>query len=195
MIGIIVAILALVLFPIWPYELKYAVWLISLYLLIFFVSLLALRLVIYSVASLFGVSFWLFPNLMSDRNFFDSFKPTWSLERWERNIFTLILRIVIVVTFAYYAFEFYNDPSMFQGKDFNNLENIGITKEAIKDIHDWGVGKIKGERNLSRPAIASIQEIINKTSDATVEDEPQGETAAPGENVAAEADNSSSTGL
>lgn len=106
------AILALVLFPIWPYELKYAVWLISLYLLIFFVSLLVVRLVIYSVASLFGVSLWLFPNLMSDRNFFESFKPTWSLERWERNTLTFLLRIFIVGVFVYYAVVFYNDPTI-----------------------------------------------------------------------------------
>lgn len=42
-------------------------------------------------------------------------------------------------------------------KNWVIVENINITKEAIKDIHDWGVNKIKGERNLSRPAIASIQ--------------------------------------
>jgi hypothetical protein len=56
-------------------------------------------------------------------------------------------------------------PRSFKVIERSKAENINITKEAVKDIHDWGVKKIKGERNLSRPAIASIQEIINKTSD------------------------------
>lgn len=120
MIGIIIAILALVLFPIWPYELKYAVWLLSLYILILFVGLIVIRLVLYSICSLFGVSFWLFPNLMTDKNFFDSFKPTWSLERWERNTFTIILRVLIVGVFVYYAIEFYNDPTIIDGKKLGN---------------------------------------------------------------------------
>jgi len=82
MIGIILAILCLVLFPVWPYELKYAVWLISLYLLIFIVGLLLLRLAIYAIASLFGVSLWLFPNLLADSSFFASFKPIVECSRW-----------------------------------------------------------------------------------------------------------------
>jgi translocation protein SEC62 len=112
MIGIIVAILCLVLFPVWPYELKYVVWLISLYLLIFLVGLLILRLVLYSIVSLFGVSFWLFPNLMQDKGFIDSFKPVLSFERWERSKVNIILRVVILAIFVYYAYVFYTDPTI-----------------------------------------------------------------------------------
>ena len=82
MVGILLAILCLVLFPVWPYELKYAVWLVSLYLLIILVGLLVLRLVLYSIGTLFGVSFWLFPNLMTDNSFFASFKPVLECKRW-----------------------------------------------------------------------------------------------------------------
>ena len=75
MIGTVLAILFLVLFPIWPYWMKYYVWLTSLVLLVISVGLLALRLVLYSVLSLFGYSFWLFPQLLASASFLDSFKP------------------------------------------------------------------------------------------------------------------------
>ena len=75
-------ILAGVLFPLWPYELKYAVWLISLYLLIVLVGIIILRLIIYILAASFGVSFWIFPNLFGDYGFVESFLPVYSVQRW-----------------------------------------------------------------------------------------------------------------
>jgi translocation protein SEC62 len=75
MFSIVFAVLALVLFPVWPFTVKYAIWLISLYLLIFLVSLLALRLLIYLICVVIGFDVWIFPNLLGDYGFFDSFKP------------------------------------------------------------------------------------------------------------------------
>jgi hypothetical protein len=72
--------------------------------------------VLYSVASLFGVSFWLFPNLMQDKNVFDSFKPVVSLERWEQSKLNILLRVLILGLFVYYAYVFYTDPSIIQCK-------------------------------------------------------------------------------
>ena len=46
-------------------------------------------------------------------------------------------------------------------------ENIEITKGALSDIHDWGVKKIKGEKQFAQRAIASIEDIINKTETDT----------------------------
>jgi translocation protein SEC62 len=79
MIATVLAILFVVLFPIWPYELKYYVWYASLILLIFSVGLLVVRLALYSILSLFGYSFWLFPNLLSESSFIESWKPSHSI--------------------------------------------------------------------------------------------------------------------
>lgn len=73
--GIIAAVLCFVLFPVWPFEIKYAIWLISLILLIVLVGLIVVRLVIYLICVIFGYDVWIFPNLMGDRGILDSFKP------------------------------------------------------------------------------------------------------------------------
>ena len=62
----IAGILALVLFPVWPYIVKYAIWLISLYLLIFLVGLIVFRLVIYMICVVLGFNVWIFPNLLGE---------------------------------------------------------------------------------------------------------------------------------
>jgi translocation protein SEC62 len=75
MISIVVGVLALVLFPVWPFSVKYAIWLISLYLLIILVGLLLFRLVIYLICVAAGFNVWIFPNLLGDYGFVESFKP------------------------------------------------------------------------------------------------------------------------
>ena len=64
MLGILAAVLAVVLFPVWPYIVKYGVWLISLYLLIFLVGLIVLRFLIYVLCVVVGYNVWIFPNLL-----------------------------------------------------------------------------------------------------------------------------------
>jgi translocation protein SEC62 len=69
MISIVVGVLALVLFPVWPFSVKYAIWLISLYLLIILVGLLVFRLIIYLICVAAGFDVWIFPNLLGDYGF------------------------------------------------------------------------------------------------------------------------------
>ena len=78
----IVGVLALVLFPVWPYILKYVIWLISLYLLIFLVGLIVFRLVIYMICVVLGFNVWIFPNLLGETGVIESFKPVFYAERW-----------------------------------------------------------------------------------------------------------------
>ena len=62
-VGLVVGVIAVVLFPLWPYELKYFLFKVSLYLLLSILGLSAVRLAIYGVGAVFGMSVWLFPNL------------------------------------------------------------------------------------------------------------------------------------
>jgi len=55
----------------------------------------------------------------------------------------MLLRLIILGLFVYYSYVLYTDPSIIEGIRPSNSENIVITKEAIKDVHDWGVSKIK----------------------------------------------------
>lgn len=82
MIALLFAVLALVLFPVWPYAIKYGIWLVSLYLLIFLVGLLVVRLMIYLLCVIIGFNVWIFPNLLGEYGFIDSFKPIFYYEKW-----------------------------------------------------------------------------------------------------------------
>lgn len=75
MFSILIGALALVLFPVWPFSVKYAIWLISLYLLVILLGLLVVRLVIYLLCVVVGFNVWIFPNLLGDYGFLDSFRP------------------------------------------------------------------------------------------------------------------------
>lgn len=71
----IVGVLALVLFPIWPFELKYGIWLVSLVLLVALVGIIVVRLVVYLLIVVFDYHVWILPNFLNSSGFWDSFVP------------------------------------------------------------------------------------------------------------------------
>lgn len=78
-----VIVLTLVMYPLWPYQLRAGSW----YLAMAGVSLIGLlfatafvRLVLYCCTRPFGPGFWLFPNLFEDCGFFESFVPLYAWE-------------------------------------------------------------------------------------------------------------------
>jgi translocation protein SEC62 len=83
--GVIGIVLAGVMFPLWPVQLRVGVWYLSVSLLglmgVFFVMSIA-RMFIAMFTSLYygNKTFWLFPNLFEDVGIIDSFKPTYSWE-------------------------------------------------------------------------------------------------------------------
>jgi translocation protein SEC62 len=80
-VGVVLAIFAVVLFPLWPIVLRQGVWYLSvgmMGLLAAFFAMAIFRLILFCV-TVFVVppGLWLFPNLFEDVGFFDSFKPLW----------------------------------------------------------------------------------------------------------------------
>lgn len=79
--GVVAAIFAVVLFPLWPVVLRQGVWYLSvgvMALLGLFFAMALFRLVLFCV-TVFAVppGLWLFPNLFEDVGVIDSFKPLW----------------------------------------------------------------------------------------------------------------------
>jgi len=79
----LLAVFAVVMFPLWPYILRRGVWYLSmgcLGLLGLFFALAIVRLIIFAVTIAAGPQpgIWIFPNLFEDVGFFDSFKPAWA---------------------------------------------------------------------------------------------------------------------
>ena len=60
------AVIALILFPLWPYDVKYLLWKASLYLSVFLFGLIIVRVILYMLLSIFGMSFWIFPRLFDN---------------------------------------------------------------------------------------------------------------------------------
>ena len=89
-VGALIAILAVVFFPLWPYYLRLGVWYLSmsmLGLLGLFFAMAIFRLILFLV-TFFAVppGLWLYPNLFEDVGFFDSFKPVWAWHEDEKAI-------------------------------------------------------------------------------------------------------------
>ncbi|PWY74380.1 translocation protein [Aspergillus heteromorphus CBS 117.55] len=80
-VGVVAAIFAVVLFPLWPMFMRLGVWYLSvgmMGLLGLFFAMSIFRLILFCI-TVFAVppGLWLFPNLFEDVGFFDSFKPLW----------------------------------------------------------------------------------------------------------------------
>lgn len=79
--GALAAIMAVVMFPLWPIKLRLGVWYLSmgvLGLIGLFALMSIFRLILFCI-TYFAVppGLWLYPNLFEDVGFFDSFKPVW----------------------------------------------------------------------------------------------------------------------
>jgi protein translocation Sec62 family protein len=79
--GVLILIMAVVMFPLWPIVLRQGVWYLSVGLMgligLFFVMAI-FRLILFC-ATVFTIppGLWLYPNLFEDVGFFDSFRPLW----------------------------------------------------------------------------------------------------------------------
>ncbi len=79
--GALAAIMAVVMFPLWPVKLRLGVWYLSmgmLGLIGLFFAMAIFRLILFCI-TVFAVppGLWLYPNLFEDVGFFDSFRPVW----------------------------------------------------------------------------------------------------------------------
>lgn len=81
-VGALIAVFAVVMFPLWPLFMRQGVWYLSMGLLgligLFF-AMAIVRLILFCI-TVFVVppGLWLYPNLFEDVGFFDSFRPVWA---------------------------------------------------------------------------------------------------------------------
>lgn len=102
----VVVIIALMCFRLWPIWLKKGIYLISFYLLVFLLVSAVARVILWGILYHFGLEFWLFPNYFVDSNDpRDSFLPIYSFEVREDmfDFKTNILRVFSGVLLVYSA--------------------------------------------------------------------------------------------
>ena len=84
------AVVAVVLFPLWPLALRQGVWYLSMAMLgvigLFF-GMAIVRMILFCI-TFFTVppGLWLYPNLFEDVGFFDSFRPVWAWHEVRQSI-------------------------------------------------------------------------------------------------------------
>lgn len=113
---IIIAILAIVMFPIWPYEVKYGIWLVSLVLLIILVGIIIIRLVVYLIIVMFNYHIWIFPNFLNSTGFWDSFIPVVEISKGDKSWFNIFIRLFAVSSIMLLILHAYMNPTFIDGK-------------------------------------------------------------------------------
>lgn len=86
--GALAAIMAVVMFPLWPVKLRLGVWYLSMGMLgligLFFVMAIFRLILFCATVLVVPPGLWLYPNLFEDVGFFDSFRPVWG---WQEVVY------------------------------------------------------------------------------------------------------------
>lgn len=149
LVGIVVVILVLMCFRLWPLWLKKGVYLCSFYLLVFLIVTAFVRVILWGILYHFGLEFWLFPNYFIDSNDpRDSFLPLYSFEVRDDAVDprTIILRIFSGALLVYTGYQFCQDEKNME--DLQDLYEHGLT-----DFFEYGqqfvVGNALGDGSAS----------------------------------------------
>ena len=132
---VVVIIIVLMCFRLWPMWLKKGIWYISFYLLVFLIGAAILRVILWGILYHFGLEFWLFPNYFVDSNDpRDSFLPVYSFEiRTDfGDIRSIIFRIISGSLIVYMGYQFCQDEKNM--KDLEDLANNGLN-----DLFEYGL--------------------------------------------------------
>jgi len=131
---IIIGVIMLMCFRLWPLWLKKGIWYISFYLLVFLIVTAFLRLIIWGILYHFGLEFWLFPNYFIDSNDpRDSFLPLYSFETREDmfDFRSIIFRLLSGTLITYMCFQFCQDE-----KNWDDL--VDLSQNGLSDFYDYG---------------------------------------------------------
>jgi hypothetical protein len=164
---IVVAIIACMMFRLWPLWLKKAIWYVSFYLLVFLIVTAILRVILWGILYHFGMEFWLFPNYFIDSNDpRDSFWPLHSFEIREdaTDIKSIIFRIASGSLIVYMGYQFCQDEK--------NLEDLrDLAEHGLSDLFEYGqefmignaLGDGKPKDNTTEPENETFQQKYRKT--------------------------------
>ena len=125
---IIALVFIMVLFPIWPFTIKYGLWLVSLVLLIFLVGAIVVRLIVFCICIIFNYHIWIFPNLFYSNGILDSFLPFVEVAKGDKSWFNLFVRLFGISTFILVSTHIYLNPTFLDG----NFEDIQIHLNQLK---------------------------------------------------------------
>ena len=122
------------------------------------------RVILHLFAALMGVNFWLLPNFFRSDTTWDSFWPIFTAKKMKGSKETILVRLVLIMLFFYYSYHIIQNPSIVTGTSIQIIDNLEITKTILDDIDQWGISKLKGEKNFSQSALSDYNKLYNSTN-------------------------------
>ena len=132
LILIIIAILMYALMPVWPYQLRVALYWISYVLLCIMIGIYVVKVIVYVFFYTFGYDVLIFPDMDDPKlGFIDSFKRVISVEKRKDKWYFLVLRVILAIITGYIAFCVYKNPKLID-------QTQKIIVDAIRDVYHYG---------------------------------------------------------
>jgi len=155
---IIVGVLLVCMWPVWPIWAKIGIWYLSVIFLSLYFGVLILRAVVYTLFWVVGFDFWIFPNLNDEyAGVWESFKPFYSWEKRQDDLIMLLVRFGSLAIVAVAVEQISQTCSL---SDFSELVTHSYT-----DLLDWGVDKILALPGSQRETILSLEELKKDLGD------------------------------
>ena len=101
---LVVAILALCMYPLWPTAMRVLVWYIAVTVLLAILGLTLVQLLVFACAWLVGWEVWLLPNLWADVPVWELFKPAYTVARAKKGAALMRLGFIgLLAALAYWV--------------------------------------------------------------------------------------------
>lgn len=156
---IIIGVLLVCMWPVWPIWAKIGIWYLSVIFLSLYFGVLILRAVVYTAFWVVGFDFWIFPNLNDEYcGFLDSFKPAYSWEKRQDDLIMLMVRFGSLAIVAVAVEQISQTCSL---SDFSELVTHSYT-----DLLDWGVDKILALPGSQREALPSVEQLMQNLDES-----------------------------
>ncbi|CAM9862042.1 unnamed protein product [Ascophyllum nodosum] len=167
---IIIGFLIITCFPIWPRILKVWMWYLSVTLLVFMVTFLSIRCLLFFFAWILGYEFWVLPRLFDETlAFAESFVPVYTFEKGTsgQGIYRIIA-VGGVIAFCVWA---YNQPT-----DFDTF--IAAQSDFMSDLY---AGKLisdvsqQSKQDIDKPKVQSLEDILKELDQVNEDAEEEAE--------------------
>jgi hypothetical protein len=120
------------LMPVWPYQLRVALYWISYVLLCLMIGIYVVKLIVYVFFYTFGYDVLIFPDMDDPKlGIIDSFKRVISIEKRKDKWYFLVLRVILAIITGYIGFCVYKNPKLID-------QTQKIIVDAIRDVYHYG---------------------------------------------------------
>lgn len=132
---LVAIVLAICLFPTWPWIVKVIVFYCSYYFLLFTLAFSVIRLIVYYIARLVGFELWILPEIYDNVGFKESFCPVVSCKRLSDGWLGILVRVLLALATIAYVVYLYRNPGVI-------VDVAEAGRKANEDAMQWSLHKL-----------------------------------------------------